>query len=132
MQDIHSGNAVILFSQYRSSLLVSSLNLLEVTNAIRLRVFRKQMTAGEARIAMDLFEDDLSSGVLRLSVMPPATWETARRLSMTHSAALGTRSLDILQVATALALEADTFLTFDHNQGVLARAEGLATPAGSE
>jgi len=49
----------------------------------------------------------------------------ARRLSTTWSATIGARSLDILQVATAIVLEADSFLTFDLCQKKLAKAAGL-------
>jgi hypothetical protein len=49
----------------------------------------------------------------------------AQRLSARWSAKLGTRSLDILQVAAALVLEADSFLTFDDRQKKLAKAAGL-------
>jgi len=41
---------------------------------------------------------------------------------------LGTRTLDVLHFASALVLKADTFYTFDVNQGKLAKAEGLAVP----
>ena len=38
---------------------------------------------------------------------------------------LGTRTLDVLHVVSALALQADTFYTFDTRQAKLAAAEGL-------
>jgi predicted nucleic acid-binding protein len=38
---------------------------------------------------------------------------------------LGTRTLDVLYVASAVKLQADMFYTFDRNQEKLARAEGL-------
>jgi len=41
---------------------------------------------------------------------------------------LGTRTLDILHVASASILEADAFHSFDRNQKRLARIEGLRTP----
>lgn len=44
---------------------------------------------------------------------------------MMEYADTGTRSLDILHVATALVLGCQTFHTFDTRQGKLARAAGL-------
>ncbi len=38
------------------------------------------------------------------------------------------RRVDVFHVASALVLRADTFYTFDINQGKLAKAEGLAVP----
>jgi len=48
----------------------------------------------------------------------------AERLSALHSETLGTRSLDVLHVASALVLGRNEFLTFDNRQGALARAGG--------
>jgi len=50
---------------------------------------------------------------------------TARRLSASYTPAAGHRAMDILQVAAAIELDADVFLSFDANQRKLAQAEGL-------
>lgn len=52
----------------------------------------------------------------------------AERLSAQHSEKIGTRSLDIMHVAAALVLGAQTFLTFEKRQASLARAAGLKVP----
>jgi hypothetical protein len=57
--------------------------------------------------------------------MSETIYAEARRLSARWSATLGTRSLDILQVASAIVLKADSFLTFDSRQKKLAKAAGL-------
>jgi hypothetical protein len=44
------------------------------------------------------------------------------------SARLGTRTLELIHVASALALDADTFSAFDNNRKRLARATGLKAP----
>ena len=112
----------------RSPILVSSAVVLESTNALELRIFRGQASRIDIGKALHNFEIDVRRGVLNVTSVPPATWDTARNLSRTHSAKLGTRSLDILQVAIALVLRADTFLTFNRSQAALAQAEGLTTP----
>lgn len=106
---------------------MSSLGALEVVNTIESCVFRKHRTREQADESIQAFESDVATGVLRIQPIPLAAWESAKRLSMTHSAMLGTRSLDILQVAAALCLQADFFLTFDRRQARLARLEGLET-----
>ena len=49
----------------------------------------------------------------------------AKLLSEARTEAGGHRAFDILQVAAAAQLSAALFLTFDANQGALARAAGL-------
>jgi predicted nucleic acid-binding protein len=102
--------------------------MLEATNAFELRIFRGQGTRLNAAKAIRDLDVDVERGVFRVQPVPASTWEVARRLSAEHSATLGVRSLDILQLAVAIVLRADTFLTFDKNQLALAQAEGLQTP----
>ena len=56
---------------------------------------------------------------------PAAVYEKAKQLARKHTSRLGSRTLDIVHVASALALGAEPFYTFDANQGRLARLEGL-------
>jgi predicted nucleic acid-binding protein len=58
--------------------------------------------------------------------LPEDVFSHALRLVQKWTAKLGTRSLDIMHVAVAVALSSDTFLTFDERQGKLARAARLA------
>ncbi len=51
----------------------------------------------------------------------------ATRIATKRVARLGTRTLDIIHVACALAMKAETFSTFDDRQAKLARAVGLRT-----
>jgi predicted nucleic acid-binding protein len=67
-----------------------------------------------------------------LAVAAPAMAEVmteAERLSAVHSEKLGTRSLDILHVASAMVLGSTSFLTFDRRQAALARVSGLKVPS---
>ncbi len=128
MPDDHSPAAVACILKRLDPVLVSSLVTLESINAMRLRLFRKERTLLQTTESIGALETDLSAGVLRFLPVPASAWEVARKLSAKHSAALGTRSLDILQVAIAIALRAGTFLTFDRTQAALARAEGLEIP----
>lgn len=60
-----------------------------------------------------------------LTPIPIEAYARAEQLARRHTSKLGTRSLDILQVATALVLKPDVFLTFDERQRRLAKAERL-------
>jgi predicted nucleic acid-binding protein len=72
------------------------------------------------------FETDLANGV---AILAPCDFQQVFRLaeglSKHHTAANGHRSFDVLQVATAIHLEAKEFLTFDENQRKLAATEKL-------
>ena len=59
---------------------------------------------------------------------PRRGFDRAKRLAEKQTLRLGTRTLDVLHVASALVLKADTFYTFDVNQRKMAKAEGLVVP----
>ncbi len=96
-------------------------------NAVHLRCFRREITLTECRQILSSFDADRSAGNYSLSPIPDEAFGTAIRLAMHHSASIGSRSLDILHVASALCLGATTFLTFDKVQSRLASLEGLKT-----
>lgn len=105
------------------------LHQLELRNALRLRVFRGEITGAQRDLSLNLLLADLASGVLANTAPSNSTMMTeAERLSASHSESLGTRSLDILHVASALVLGASEFLTFDQRQAKLAKATGLRVP----
>jgi predicted nucleic acid-binding protein len=98
---------------------------LELANALSLRVFRKELSSGKAKAARSLFVTDVENGVFAVRPLPATLFDRAKRLTRTRTSHLGTRTLDVLHVAAALLLQADTFFTFDRNQARLAKAEGL-------
>lgn len=109
-----------------AALLLNSFGEVELTNALQLRVFRKEIARAQAAAAYAAFQQDIGSGVLFVVPVAAAVFEKAKHLSRKHTATLGARTLDILHVAAALVSGAETFYTFDANQGRLAKAEGLA------
>ena len=111
------------------------LHALEVANAIRQRAFHQRHTTPSSDRAAIKRERDTSLALLHkfmarrafieiVSDMDAAI-EAARALSEKHTERLGSRGFDLLHVALALELECEAFLTSDHIQGALARAEGL-------
>jgi len=107
-------------------LVLTALHALEVRNAFKLGVFRGLFAAANATAARANLEADLRSGRL---VKKPANWPVVLRIaagfSERYSATVGTRSLDILDVAAAKALRAAEFVSFDGRQRTLAAAVGL-------
>jgi hypothetical protein len=99
---------------------------LELVNAVQLRVFLKEVRPLEARAANAAFRADLLESVFAMQALPEEFFVRARRLAAKWTAKLGTRSLDIIHVVSAIALRADVFNTFDDRQSKLAKAAKLA------
>ena len=98
----------------------------ELRNAIRLCVFRRQITTMQREKALHDLENDKAAGVLHAVPLDwPKALKYAVALGRRHTEALGARGMDILHVASALALKAGRFVTFDERQRELARLAGL-------
>lgn len=127
--DVHTRRAVERMRRQALPLPVTWLHQLEFRNALRLRVFRGEITPAQRDASLNALLADLASGVLAHAIPPMADLAIeAERLSVLHSETLGTRTLDILHVAAALVLGLPEFLTFDHRQHALARAAGARAP----
>ena len=105
---------------------LTSFHELELINAIHLKQFRTEITLDESRLIISRLEEHEISGVY---YRPQLDWSAifihAIDLSKKHSASIGSRSLDILHVASALLINADRFLTLDDRQTKLATLAGL-------
>jgi predicted nucleic acid-binding protein len=124
--DAHSERAILWMERQTGPVFFSWLNQVEFRNALRLRVYRKEITGAQRSASINLMLSDLMAGILQ-SVDPPQAGvllET-ERLSATYSERLGTRSLDILHVAMAIVVGSGRFISFDHRQIKLAKAVGL-------
>jgi predicted nucleic acid-binding protein len=128
--DAHSVVAVARMRRARDPLPLIWLHHLELRNALRLRVFRGEITGGQRDAALNAFLADAAGGVYMAAnpVLGEVMME-AERLSASQAEKLGTRSLDILHVAAALVLGAAEFWTFDKRQAALAKAAGMKVPA---
>jgi predicted nucleic acid-binding protein len=105
---------------------LTSFHELELINAIQLKKFRNEITPDQTRLIISRLEEHEMSGIY---YRPQLDWSAifiqAIDLSKKHSAIIGSRSLDILHVASALSINADRFLTFDERQIRLAELAGL-------
>ena len=128
--DAHTRRVVARMRRETLPLPFTWLHQLELRNALRLRVFRREITVVQREASLNMLLADLAAGVLAAAAPDLADVMTeAERLSAVHSEKLGTRSLDILHVAGALVLASPSFLTFDRRQAALARASGLKLPS---
>lgn len=123
-QDDHSAAATALVKS-KPIFILTALGEAEFSSALELRVFRKEWTRQEARSVRDLFLQHQADGVFRPAPLGSEIWEKALALARRHSSKLGTRTLDLLHVASALTLKPDGFYSFDERQRKLAKAEQL-------
>jgi len=124
-RDSNSPAAISLVKSRRPIFLLTPFGEAEFLNACELRVFLKDWTATAARAVRNDFLSDIPAGVFQTEELGREVWQTAVRLSRRYTAKLGTRTLDILHVATALVHKPDAFCTFDRRQRKVAGAEGL-------
>ena len=110
----------------REPLPLTPLVMLELRNAFNRAVQRQRITVAQRDALWQDVEADIASGFLvAVPVASGPLHDTARKLSDRHTPVLGTRSLDLLHVATALVLEAKVFFSFDDRQRKAAASEGL-------
>ena len=127
--DTNTDRALDLMEKQREPICFSWLNQVEFRNALRLRVFRKEISKAERDHSLNLLLADLSAGIFHHIEIPQSSvLVETERLSAQQSEKLGTRSLDILHVAMALSLGCRRFLGFDQRQVKLAKAVGLSVP----
>jgi predicted nucleic acid-binding protein len=104
----------------------SQLHEIELSNGLRLKLFRKEASIRSVRGAIGCMKMDLDSGVLSRPVLNwPDVFCKADELSEAFSATIGCRSLDLLHVASAILLQATDFLTYDGRQLNVASKAGL-------
>ena len=97
--DIHSARADAWRVAHPVSLLFSSLNRLELRNALELAVFQQRISAQESAAAWQTVEVDLRDGLLAPAPLPLAdVLREAESLAAQHTAQVGSRSLDLLHI----------------------------------
>lgn len=123
--DVNSPDAARAMKASSGERFVTTLGELEVSNALGLRVFRKEATIAQFQSSLADFEQDLRHGVFRMQGLSDIVFEQARQLSRQTTARRGTRTADLLHVAAALELGADYLYSFDQQQRKLALAVRL-------
>jgi predicted nucleic acid-binding protein len=98
---------------------------LELANSLQLRVFRRELLPAQIRAAYAAFRNDVAAGIFVIKPVSDEIYVQARGLAQRWTRTLGTRTLDIIHVASAMALAAESFHTFDERQRRLAKAVKL-------
>ena len=122
----NSADAIALVKKHAPPLPIVLLHEIELRNALRLKVFRGEMSDQELKASLVDYEHDVRQGRMRQAAVD---WDqvvrTAESLSAKWTARIGSRSLDTLHVGAAVVLQCRVFLTFDLRQAELARKAGL-------
>lgn len=112
----------------KGALVMTHYGRVEVINGICLAAHRSDIEGDALADTLASFDEDFADGLyLPADLLWRATLNRAAELSRAHSPKLGTRSLDVLHVASALELEKSIFVTYDKRHAYLARAVGLKT-----
>lgn len=126
VREANSEAALRLRERFSPPVWLTSLHRLELTAAWRLKVFRKEAAGHTMTAVLADFHADIATGIYTPPpVEEPVVMRLAEDLADRYSAVLGTRSLDILHVAWALAAKTDDFVTADERQARLAEAVRL-------
>ena len=137
IHDDHHDVAAAYMQEHEPEVWFTPLSGAELQNAFFRRVFNQRQgkanasTLDEAKAAWSMVEDYVAKRVLAENTPDwPRVCERARALTERHTPVLGNRTLDVLQVASALVSGAKLFLSFDDRQRTIAKAEGLAVGPG--
>jgi predicted nucleic acid-binding protein len=97
----------------------------ELINALRLKVFWKEITNDQAQVQIEHFHDRKRRGLYFFpEINRSDLMQTYRELTV-ETPRLGCRTMDIFHVACAVEIAATEFMTFDSRQRSLALAAGL-------
>ena len=125
-RDASSEEAQQLAMMLKSPFAFTPLHRHEARNALRLAMFRGDVTLEECEDVIATMDEDEKAGVLANS---PVAWaevfDQAEALSASFTPKLGTRAIDVLHVAAASVLGLREFVTFDVRQKALARKVGM-------
>ena len=131
-QQANSEQAIATLEEIGAPIVVSCLLAYELRQAVRFQVFlrsrdaKKGYSETEGLMMLAQFENDFESGVV---IECGENWMNVaaevERLSERHTMKRGSRSFDLLHIATAIHWQATAFLSFDALQREMAAEEGL-------
>lgn len=117
-----SAAAAALRTRMAPPVLLSPFHRVELTAALRLKVFRRELSPMLATQALGDFETEVQAGLFKPAELVLGTLcRRAEDLADAYSDQLGVRSLDVMHVASALELKCREFVTADLRQGELAK-----------
>jgi predicted nucleic acid-binding protein len=104
---------------------VWELQEMELTNALYLKVFWKEIALHDAEEQIELFRGRQRQGLYVFPNFERLSWVEEFRRICPETAEMGSRTLDVQHVACALLLKPDSFISYDERQRKLAAKLGL-------
>jgi predicted nucleic acid-binding protein len=124
--DANTQRCLVWRKRYPIQLVFTSFHRIELRNALSLACFQKRIDDRKMLAAWELVETDLETGALTYEELD---WKKViartEEFARVETKAIGTRTLDILHVASAITLGHDHFCTCDLRQSKLAEKAGL-------
>jgi predicted nucleic acid-binding protein len=124
--EVESPSVAAYVRRLKEPLPFSHLHEIELKNALRLKVFRKEALSSPISKSIRTIDKDVGLQILK---RPQLNWvdvfRKAEELSKRFSSRSGSRSLDLLHVASCLLIPSRDFLTFDDRQAKVAKKAGL-------
>ncbi len=121
-----SPRAIALIQAELSPLPLTHFQESELRNTLRLKVFRREVSAEDSQKALANLDEDISEErFFRPAYLLASVFQRAEALSAHHTSIIGARVLDILHVAAALELGAAKFVSFDQRQRAVAKKARL-------
>ena len=126
LAEVDSARADAACAAVPPPILLTDWHRVEIANAFQRAVKNGRVTSTQAAQLWQDFTDDVNAGRFEIAAIDHAAVLT-RTLALTqkHTATTGTRSLDLIHIASALETGAADFLSFDHRQRQTASAEGM-------
>lgn len=126
LPDAKTEAANAFLAKAQTPLAFTSFNRVELRNALRNMVARKEATSAAAAKAFSLMEGDLNDGLLVEKKLDLGKLlKVADQLSSRYGEKHVIRCVDLLHVASAHVLGTGVFLTFDRQQAAFAQQTGL-------
>jgi predicted nucleic acid-binding protein len=124
--DRNSAFAASLIAAVRAPLILSAFCEFEAINAFSLCVFRNEIAEQQAMRVRQKLRANIESGAFLIQALPDSAFTRGKALAQKLTPSLGIRAADLLHIATALELGAESLYTFDQRQHSAAQAAGLA------
>ena len=125
-RELTSPQAISLILAEPLPLPLTHLQEAEIRNALRLKLFRREITSSALKGALSLLEEDIREGRFERPIHDTGSvYRRAEVLSNRYTVATGARMLDILHVAAALEIGSVRFVSFDQRQRAVAKKVGL-------
>jgi hypothetical protein len=123
-----SEEIISFIEKNNSALHFNQIQEFELTNALSLKLFRKEISKIQhAHIKLKISKDFSLNRIQRVILNWIEVMDSAVLLSQKHTSAVGCRTLDILHVAAATQNNFKYFLTNDPRQMMLAEKAGMIT-----